>query len=562
MKRVLNNWHWLLPIFLGLVVTEDVVHFFVMLEVGGLSVRQAVPKLFEYFSWRSVFGYLFSTVFRIVPFALLAIITGLLGLKIRRDFLVFTVIGGLVGIFLFYIPATASVWRPLYDGSRMSSTAVIAFLFIPFCTVPYMLAGTAGGLAVTLFLVELEGRLSKDERRILIGDRKIPPAFLALGCLGVSLLLGLTLAKATRITEAKQALLVEARSPQTNPSRQQDLYVQATNSCDVKVLAELAKNPQTPPSRLEEIYQFSQTLDEKGEVSRQPYRILYSLAQNHNTPSWILVKLAGRSESSIRLVAGTNPNTPVVILGKLVTDQDNLVRTWLSTNPKTTKEVLLQLQSDKDPLVRNYAATAWKRHGFRDDEDPSYFSHLADSPPGTSGYMKKLALDISEGKQEAVDQLIKVVQELYRGIDYNTEKKRLLDNYVLVNAAFDILGEQAGKGNLNAMDALKRMAGVDHVRGCSVHALGGAAAGGNLEALEMLLDYKQHGFLLSSTAIALAQAAAANNDRAVEFLADLLEQPKQKPLWLVASRGLEGAAKKGNAKAKAALEKNERANHP
>ena len=105
-----------------------------------------------------------------------------------------------------------------------------------------------------------------------------------------------------------------------------------------------------------------------------------------------------------------NPNTPVEILGKLMTDRDNLVRTWLSTNTKTTKEILLQLKSDKDPIVRNYAATEWKRHGFRDDDDPSYFSHLADSPPGTSGYMKKMALDICEGKQEGVDQLINAVQ--------------------------------------------------------------------------------------------------------------------------------------------------------
>lgn len=368
MKRVFNNWHWLLPIFLGLVVTEDVVHFFVMREVGGLSVSQAFHKLFEYFSWISVFGYLFSTGFRIVPFALLAIITGLLGRKIRRDFLSFTVIGGLLGIFLFYIPATASVWRPLYDGSRMSSTAVIAFLFIPFYTVPYMLAGMAGGLAATLFLVELECHRSKDERQILVGGTKIRPVFLALGCLGFSLLLGLNLARTTRIAEAKQALLVEARSQQTTPSRQQDLYAQATNSCDVNVLAELAKNSQTPVSRLEEIYEFSQTLDERGMVSRQPYPILFSLAQNHNTPGWILVKLAERSENSIRLATGTNPNTPVEILGKLMTDQDSLVRTWLSTNPKATKEILLQLKSDKDPLVRSYATTEWKRHGFRDDE--------------------------------------------------------------------------------------------------------------------------------------------------------------------------------------------------
>ncbi len=561
MKRVFNNWHWLLPLFLGLIVTEDVVHFFVMLEVGGLSVSKAFSKLFEHFSWLSVFGYLFSTGFRIVPFTLLAIIAGLLGRKIRRAFLIFTVIGGLIGIFLFYIPATASVWRPLYAGPRMSSTAVLAFLFIPFYTVPYMIAGTAGGLAITLFLVAMEACFSKDDHCVFAGGRRVLPVFLAFGCLGVSLLLGLTLAKGTRTAETKQALLLEARSRQTNPSRQQDLYVQAMNSCDVKMLAELAKNSQTPVGRLEEMYQFCQSLNERGLVSRRPYDILFALARNRGTPSWILVKLAERSESSIRLAVGINPNTPVAILEKLMTDHDNLVRTWLSTNPKTTKEILLQLKSDKDSLVRNYATIEWKRHGFCDEDDPSYFSQLAVSPPGTPGYMKKRALDICEGNQEAVDQLIKIVQEIYRGIDYSKEKKRNNDNYVLVKAAFGMLGEQAGKGNSNAMNALKRMAGVDVVRGFSVDALGTAAADGNLEALEMLLDYKQHGFPLSSTVIAMAQAAAVNNDRAVEFLANLLEQPEHKPLWYVASMGLEGAAKKGNAKAKAAMEKYKGANH-
>jgi len=239
MKRAISNWHWFLPLFLGLIVTEDVVHFFVMLEAGSLGVGQAFVKIFEPFTWLSVFGYLFFTGFRIVPFALLAIITGLLGRKIRGAFLVFTVLGGLIGIFLFYLPATASVWWPLYVGPRMSSTAVLAFLFIPFYTVPYMIAGTAGGLAVTLFLVELEGRLSNDDRRIFIGGRKIPPVLLAFGCFGVSLVLGLTLARGTRSAEAKQALLVEARSQQTNPTRHQDLYVQARDSCDVKVLAEI-----------------------------------------------------------------------------------------------------------------------------------------------------------------------------------------------------------------------------------------------------------------------------------------------------------------------------------
>jgi hypothetical protein len=45
--------------------------------------------------------------------------------------------GGLLGILAFMIPCHWGVWYPLYSGEHMSSTAVIAFVFIPFyCFVP------------------------------------------------------------------------------------------------------------------------------------------------------------------------------------------------------------------------------------------------------------------------------------------------------------------------------------------------------------------------------------------------------------------------------------------
>ncbi|MEI6071778.1 MAG: hypothetical protein WCS31_08290 [Verrucomicrobiae bacterium] len=44
MKREISNGHWFLPLFLGLIVTEDVVPFFVMLEAGGLGVGQMPAK--------------------------------------------------------------------------------------------------------------------------------------------------------------------------------------------------------------------------------------------------------------------------------------------------------------------------------------------------------------------------------------------------------------------------------------------------------------------------------------------------------------------------------------
>ncbi|MBN4059001.1 hypothetical protein JYU10_00865 [bacterium AH-315-J04] len=48
---------------------------------------------------------------------------------------------GLIGILGFMIPSHVSVWYPLYGPGRMSSTAVIAFLFIPFWCIGTMFIG-------------------------------------------------------------------------------------------------------------------------------------------------------------------------------------------------------------------------------------------------------------------------------------------------------------------------------------------------------------------------------------------------------------------------------------
>jgi hypothetical protein len=53
-------------------------------------------------------------------------------------------LGGLLGILLLMIPAHVAVWYPLYGPGRMSSTAVIAFVFIPF----YCLASLSVGLLI------------------------------------------------------------------------------------------------------------------------------------------------------------------------------------------------------------------------------------------------------------------------------------------------------------------------------------------------------------------------------------------------------------------------------
>jgi len=54
---------------------------------------------------------------------------------------------GLAGILALMIPAHVSVWSPLYTEERMSSTAVIAFFFIPF----YCIVTMGIGVSIAFF---------------------------------------------------------------------------------------------------------------------------------------------------------------------------------------------------------------------------------------------------------------------------------------------------------------------------------------------------------------------------------------------------------------------------
>lgn len=55
-----------------------------------------------------------------------------------------------MGILLLMILGHVAVWYPLYGGGHMSSTAVIAFFFIPFYCIAAMAIGLLIGWAVSL----------------------------------------------------------------------------------------------------------------------------------------------------------------------------------------------------------------------------------------------------------------------------------------------------------------------------------------------------------------------------------------------------------------------------
>ena len=57
---------------------------------------------------------------------------------------------GLFSILAVIIPGHTSIWYPLYGGGHMSSTAVVAFAFIPFVAIGGMAAGIFVGWLVSL----------------------------------------------------------------------------------------------------------------------------------------------------------------------------------------------------------------------------------------------------------------------------------------------------------------------------------------------------------------------------------------------------------------------------
>jgi RNA polymerase sigma factor (sigma-70 family) len=113
-------------------------------------------------------------------------------------------------------------------------------------------------------------------------------------------------------------------------------------------------------------------------------------------------------------------------------------------------------------------------------------------------------------------------------------------------SAFDWLSQQAAGGNTNARQAFDQAARIKELQGFAVRGLGQLAGKGDENALQMLLNPDRYGLLLSSTVSALAPAAENGNAQAIAVLAAVLQDPTKKPLWQMASLGLQGPAASGN----------------
>lgn len=140
MNTIHKYWHLVVLLLAALIVNENLVQWVLAVRVGGHTVAAGFEDAFEYFT---LFGYLFFTAFRLVPYVGLGIILIILSKTKQKDYALPVFVGGVIGILAMILWGFWMVQRPYYTDEHVSSTTAIAFLFIPIYAVPAGAIGAA-----------------------------------------------------------------------------------------------------------------------------------------------------------------------------------------------------------------------------------------------------------------------------------------------------------------------------------------------------------------------------------------------------------------------------------
>ncbi|MBI1285557.1 MAG: hypothetical protein GC183_14690 [Thiobacillus sp.] len=130
------------PLAIGLLVPSLVI-FCLEVFVGGVSPSAAAADILDR-QFSEGDNLFLIAAFGLIPFVALSVVCAVAAGRLPPFRLACLGIGGLVGILALMIPGHVAVWYPLYGPGHMSSTALIAFLLIPF----YCLGSLAIGLLV------------------------------------------------------------------------------------------------------------------------------------------------------------------------------------------------------------------------------------------------------------------------------------------------------------------------------------------------------------------------------------------------------------------------------
>ena len=144
--------YWSLA-FLGVgLITPSVIILSLEVLVGHINPLIAIADILRRQFAKGHNLFLFAA-FGLIPFTVLSMACFLAARRLASSRLKCVALGGLIGILAIMVPGHIAVWYPLYDSGHMSSTAVIAFLFIPFCCIVSLCVGLLVGWLVSLLPV-------------------------------------------------------------------------------------------------------------------------------------------------------------------------------------------------------------------------------------------------------------------------------------------------------------------------------------------------------------------------------------------------------------------------
>ncbi len=129
--KINRQMFWLLgPLAIG-ILTPSLIIFCLEIFVGHISPIASAQDILrrQFAEGHNLF---LLALLGLIPFAALSVVCLVAARRLSPVRLACLGVGGLVGILGLMVPAHVAVWYPLYGPGRMSSTAVIAFLFIPF----------------------------------------------------------------------------------------------------------------------------------------------------------------------------------------------------------------------------------------------------------------------------------------------------------------------------------------------------------------------------------------------------------------------------------------------
>jgi hypothetical protein len=141
--------YWSLT-FLGVgLITPSVIIFCLEIFVGHINPLTSIADILrrQFAEGDNLF---MLAVFGLIPFAVLSMACFVAGRRLASSRLACVAVGGLLGILGLMVPGHVAVWYPLYGPGHMSSTAVIAFVFIPFYCIATLCIGLFVGWLVSL----------------------------------------------------------------------------------------------------------------------------------------------------------------------------------------------------------------------------------------------------------------------------------------------------------------------------------------------------------------------------------------------------------------------------